>query len=83
MDSWSLEIALVTRRLREDPEVVWGPRGRRGARRPLRPYRNPEVSSLDPEIFDWNPKVLEVVMTPMRLRLHRGSSFFLNLSLEP
>ncbi|KAF3574653.1 hypothetical protein F2Q69_00059535 [Brassica cretica] len=54
----------------EDPETV------SGTRRPLRPYRNPEVSSLDPEIFDWNPEVLEVVMTPMRLRLHRGSSFF-------
>ncbi|KAF2591724.1 hypothetical protein F2Q70_00038586 [Brassica cretica] len=24
--------------------------------RPLRPYRNPEVSSLDPEIFDWTPE---------------------------
>ena len=27
MDSWSLEIALVIRRLHEDPEIVWGPRG--------------------------------------------------------
>ncbi|KAF3510335.1 hypothetical protein F2Q69_00006653 [Brassica cretica] len=27
-----------------------------GTRRPLRPYKNPEVSSLDPEIFDWNPE---------------------------
>ncbi|KAF2555238.1 hypothetical protein F2Q68_00016536 [Brassica cretica] len=56
MNSWSPEIVLVIRRLREDPEVVWGPGGRGGARRTLRPYRNPEVSSLDPEIFDWNPK---------------------------
>ncbi|KAF2589190.1 hypothetical protein F2Q70_00038512 [Brassica cretica] len=24
--------------------------------RTLRPYRDPEVSSLDPEIFDWNPE---------------------------
>ncbi|KAF3505864.1 hypothetical protein F2Q69_00006022 [Brassica cretica] len=56
MDSWSPEIVLVTRRLLEDPEVVWRPGGRGGARRRLRPYRNPEVSSLDPEIFDWNPE---------------------------
>ncbi|KAF3501700.1 hypothetical protein F2Q69_00042177 [Brassica cretica] len=27
-----------------------------GTRRPLRPYKNPEVSSLDLEIFDWNPE---------------------------
>ncbi|KAF3566603.1 hypothetical protein DY000_02014347 [Brassica cretica] len=27
-----------------------------GTRRPLSPYKNPEVSSLDTEIFDWNPK---------------------------
>ncbi|KAF2619189.1 hypothetical protein F2Q68_00039208 [Brassica cretica] len=71
MDSWSLEIALVTRRLREDPETTRSYSGPEGPsldpwimtgtlRRPLRPYRNPEVSSLDPEIFDWNPKVLEV-----------------------
>ncbi|KAF3573354.1 hypothetical protein F2Q69_00059526 [Brassica cretica] len=118
MNSWSLETDLVTRGLREDPGVAWGPRGRGGARRfsldpeivfgaqrfpytmrsymglrgpsldpgiltgarrrsgdrigtlgfypfskvifrPLRPYRNPEVSSLDPEIFDWNPDVLK------------------------
>ncbi|KAF3498439.1 hypothetical protein DY000_02052842 [Brassica cretica] len=72
MNSWSLETDLVTWGLREDPGVVWGPRGRGGARRfsldpeivfgarrPLRPYRNPKVSSLDPEIFDWNPDVLK------------------------
>ncbi|KAF2535639.1 hypothetical protein F2Q68_00020919 [Brassica cretica] len=27
-----------------------------GTRRPLRLYKNPKVSSLDPEIFEWNPK---------------------------
>ncbi|KAF3589050.1 hypothetical protein F2Q69_00028797 [Brassica cretica] len=134
MDSWSLEMALLTRRLCKDPVISWGPgglletrRGRvetqrfslrswdhdwspkvvwepedslidleivvgtrrdrigtlvfifgpgghMGTRRPLRPYRNPEVSSLNPKIFDWNPEVLEVAMTPMRLRLNRGSS---------
>ncbi|KAF3538162.1 hypothetical protein F2Q69_00021697 [Brassica cretica] len=70
----SLETDLVTWRLHEDPGVIWGPRGRGGARRfsldpeivfgtrrPLRPYRNPEVSSLDPEIFDWN---LEAIGEP-------------------
>ncbi|KAF3534080.1 hypothetical protein DY000_02039649 [Brassica cretica] len=36
----SLDFALVTQRLREDPGVVWGPGGRGGARR----------FSLDPEI---------------------------------
>ncbi|KAF2538273.1 hypothetical protein F2Q68_00021177 [Brassica cretica] len=78
MDSWSLEIDLVTRRLREDPGVVWRPGGRGGARRfsldleialgaQRSFYRswdhdwspeaeNPEVSSLDPEIADWNPE---------------------------
>ncbi|KAF3485232.1 hypothetical protein F2Q69_00052863 [Brassica cretica] len=69
MDSWSLEIDLVTRRLHEDPRVVWGPEGRGRARRgsinfseivlrPLRPYGNPEV--LIQRSFDWNPEVLEV-----------------------
>ncbi|KAF3569369.1 hypothetical protein DY000_02016202 [Brassica cretica] len=78
MDSWSLEIDLVTRRLREAPGVFWRPGGRGGARRfsldleialgaQRSFYRswdhdwspeaeNPEVSSLDPEIADWNPE---------------------------
>ena len=60
-DSWSLEIDLITRRLREDPEVIWGPKGRGGPRR----------VSLDPEIalgarrslsrswdHDWSPEVV-------------------------
>ncbi|KAF3586448.1 hypothetical protein F2Q69_00030185 [Brassica cretica] len=34
-----------------DPEIMTGAR-----KRTLRPYRDPEVSSLDPEIFDWNPE---------------------------
>ncbi|KAF3540493.1 hypothetical protein F2Q69_00023086 [Brassica cretica] len=32
-----------------------------------------EPEGLDPEIADWNP---EVILTPMRLRMHRGSSFY-------
>ncbi|KAF2557476.1 hypothetical protein F2Q68_00015073 [Brassica cretica] len=55
-----------TLRSRENPEV-------------LMDYRNPEVSSLDPETFDWNPEVLEVLMTPMRPRLYRGSRFFFEI----
>ncbi|KAF3547439.1 hypothetical protein DY000_02007576 [Brassica cretica] len=60
-DSWSLEIDLITRRLREDPEVIWGPEGRGGPRR----------VSLDPEIsfgarrsfsrswdHDWSPEAI-------------------------
>ncbi|KAF2615536.1 hypothetical protein F2Q70_00011696 [Brassica cretica] len=39
-NSWSLEIDLITRKLREDPGVIWGPEGRGGPRR----------VSLDPEI---------------------------------
>ena len=36
-----------------------------------------EPGGLDPEIADWNPEVLlKFVVTPMRLRLDRGSSFF-------
>ncbi|KAF3602278.1 hypothetical protein F2Q69_00036227 [Brassica cretica] len=41
MGSWSLEIVLVTRRLREEPGAIWRPEGRGGARR----------FSLDPEII--------------------------------
>ncbi|KAF2590748.1 hypothetical protein F2Q70_00038576 [Brassica cretica] len=47
MESWSLEISLVTQRFREDSEVVWGPRGCGGAGRfSIRSWdhiRDPEV----------------------------------------
>ncbi|KAF3508187.1 hypothetical protein F2Q69_00005760 [Brassica cretica] len=88
MDSWSPEIVLVTRRLLEDPEVVWRPGGRGGARRSWDHDWSPGAiweSYRDPGVCIWtlrshgNPEVLRDVMTPMRPRLHRGDEVDLEL----
>ncbi|KAF2542070.1 hypothetical protein F2Q68_00030840 [Brassica cretica] len=64
MDSRSLEISLVTRRLRKDPEVIWEPGDRNGSSVAI---WEPEDSSLDPEIrfgtrrLYENLEVLEII----------------------
>ncbi|KAF3514252.1 hypothetical protein F2Q69_00005852 [Brassica cretica] len=67
MDSWSLEIALVIRRLREDPEIVWGPGGRGGAwRGGVRTQRFFDRSG----DLSCNPEVFEIVIGPLsRVRI--------------
>ncbi|KAF3573602.1 hypothetical protein F2Q69_00058466 [Brassica cretica] len=62
MDSWSLEISLVTRRLFKDPAITWGPGGRTKIRRSS---RNPEAvwepgdSLIDSEIVIGNRRLCE------------------------